>query len=171
MWRSHSHRKPSGGGKGPLSSTNREGQTAKQVSMENDQNNPTYLKCRDCRQGTQYLCREKRREKICTPYLEAVTDSSLECRLTVLVIEVPQGMRGGITERSDTRHLTVKANADIKTRASNPRLAAKWGKKPKQHSLGARSYNCNLFPNARGRSESRQWPQLIIFEQLPGINI
>lgn len=80
--------------------------------MENDQNNPTYLKCR---QGTQYLCKEKRREKICTPYLEAVADSSLEHRLALLVIEVPQGMRGGITECSDTRHLTVRANTDIKT--------------------------------------------------------
>lgn len=157
MWRPHSHRQPSGGGQGPLCSTNREGETVKQVSMENDQNNPTYLKCR---QGTQYLCREKRREKICTPYLEAVADSSLECRLTVPGTEVPQGMRGEITERSDMRHLTVKANADIKTRASNPRLAAKWGKKTKQHFLWARSYKCNFFrmPRAWARaSNGRNW--------------
>jgi len=94
VWRLHSHRKRRGGGKGPLSSTNREGETAKQVSMENDQNNPTYLKFTSYKDHSIYIGKRRRR-KICTPYLEAVADSSLECRLTtMLVIEVPQGMRG-----------------------------------------------------------------------------
>jgi len=62
--------------------------------MENDQNNPTYLKFTSYKAHSIYIGKRRRR-KICTPYLEAVADSSLECRLTtMLVIEVPQGMRG-----------------------------------------------------------------------------
>lgn len=153
MWRSHSHRKRRGGGKGPLSSTNREGETAKQLSMENDQNNPTYLKLTSDKELGIYVGKRRRR-KICTPYLEAVADSSLKCRLTVLVIEVPQGMRGGITERSDMRHLTVRANADIKTRASIPGLRRNEGKNLNNTFLEQEATNVTFFrmPQAEARA-------------------
>lgn len=153
MWRLHSHRKRRGGGEGPLSSANREGETAKQVSMENDQNNPTYVKFTSYKEHSIYIGKTRRR-KICTPYLEAVGDSSLECRLTVLVIEVPQGMRGGITEHSDTRHPTVRANADIKTRASKPGLRRNEGKNLNNTFLEQEATNVTFFrmPRAEARA-------------------
>lgn len=159
MWRSNSHRKRRGGGKGLLSSTNREGETAKQVSMENDQNNPTYLKLT---WGTRYLCREKEKEK----NLHSISGSCCRLISQVQIDRVGDWSATG-HERRNYRalwHETPNSQSQRQHQKASikPRLAAKWEKKPKQHFLGARSYKCNLFSNATGRSENRHWVQLII---------
>lgn len=152
MWRSNSHRKRRGGGKGPLSSTNREKARLPNKSVWKTTKTTPHTSS-SLEEHSIYVGKRRRR-KLCTPYLEAVADSSLKCRLTVLVIEVPQGMRGGITECSDTRHLTVRANADIKTRVSNPGLRQNEGKNLNNTFLEQEATNVTFFrmPQAEARA-------------------